>query len=95
MYYSRLKSVTSAMQKRYTRDLTGQASSAGWATGHTTYRVRLADAPDWSDTLAIEVKHHALSRAIGFFILGALMFLATTFVLLKGARIRSGSLVKH
>jgi hypothetical protein len=59
------------------------------------YRVRLADAPDWSNTLAVEVKHHSLSRALGFFILGAMMFLATTFVLLKGARVRRQDLVKH
>ena len=59
------------------------------------YRVRLADAPEWSETLAVEVKHHSLARALGFFILGAIMFLVTTFVLLKGASARSESLVKH
>jgi len=59
------------------------------------YRVRLTDDQNWSNTLAIEVKHHSLSRALGFFILGAMMFLATTFVLLKGARVRREDLVNH
>jgi hypothetical protein len=59
------------------------------------YRVRLVIDPDWSETLAVEVKHHSLSRAIGFFTLGALMFLATAIVLLRGARVRSEYLVKH
>ena len=59
------------------------------------YRVRLHDATDWSETLAVEVKHHALSRAFGFFILGAIMFLITTFVLLKGANARSENIAEH
>lgn len=50
------------------------------------YRVRYENSSAWSDTVEVEVKHHSLSRAFGFFILGAIMFVATVIVLLKGAR---------
>lgn len=49
------------------------------------YRVR-ANEGDWSPVAKVEVKHHPLSRAFGFFALGAVMFIATVVVLLKGAR---------
>ena len=49
------------------------------------YRVRHENSA-WSNTVEIEVKHHPLSRAFGFFALGALMFVATVIVLVKGER---------
>lgn len=50
------------------------------------YRVRFAGDADWSKPVEIEVKHHPLSRAFGFFALGAAMFAITVIVLIKGAR---------
>lgn len=59
---------------------------SGLADGHYFYRVRNPSANGWSETVEVEVKHHPLSRAFGFFALGAVMFVATLVVLLKGAR---------
>jgi len=54
------------------------------------YRVRVNGSNDWSDPVEVEVKHHSLTRAFGFFVLGALMFVTMLVVLIKGAR-RSAS----
>ena len=43
----------------------------------------------WSNTIEVEVKHHSLSRAFGFFSLGAVMLIVTLIVLIKGARGRN------
>jgi len=59
---------------------------SGLANQTYYYRVRLGNQDDWSSTLAVEVKHHSLARAFGFFGLGIVMFLMTVTVLLKGAR---------
>ncbi len=50
------------------------------------YRVRNAGSGEWSNTISVEVKHHSLSRAFGFFTLGIVMFIATVAVLISGAR---------
>jgi len=50
------------------------------------YRVRRQLQEEWSETVEVVVKHHSLTRAFGFFALGAFMFIVTTIVLLKGAR---------
>jgi hypothetical protein len=59
---------------------------SGLPNGRYFYRVRQEDNPIWSDPVRVEVKHHPLSRAFGFFSLGAVMFLATLVVLIRGAR---------
>ncbi len=50
------------------------------------YRVRHAGDSQWSNTVQVTVEHHSLSRAAGFFALGAVMFIALVFALLTGAR---------
>lgn len=53
------------------------------------YRVRAVGSDNWSAVTKVEVKHHTLSRALGFFALGALMFMIMLAVLIKGARGRA------
>jgi len=53
------------------------------------YRVRLANKNEWSTPIQVEVKHHSLVRAFGFFALGAGMFAIMIIVLIKGARERN------
>ena len=50
------------------------------------YRVRATDQGDWSERVQVDVKHHSLTRAISFFTLGAVMFIALMVVLVSGAR---------
>lgn len=59
---------------------------SGLADGDYYYRLRERDGRHWSDTVSVEVRHHPLSRALGFFTLGAVMFLATLGVLIRGTR---------
>lgn len=59
---------------------------SGLANGHYYYRVGNTATGQWSDPLEVEVKHHGLARAFGFFTLGAVMFLATLGVLVFGSR---------
>ncbi len=44
----------------------------------------------WSEPVTLEVKHHTLARAAFFFSVGALVFLATTALILIGNR-RTGA----
>lgn len=59
---------------------------SGLANGHYYYRVANTETGQWSAPLEVEVRHHPLSRALGFFSLGAVMFLATLAVLITGNR---------
>jgi hypothetical protein len=40
----------------------------------------------WSEPVTVTVAHHPLSRALGFFAVGALVFLATLALIVQGAR---------
>ncbi len=40
----------------------------------------------WSETVSLHVQHHSLARAGGFFLLGAIVFLATTLLIVLGAK---------
>jgi hypothetical protein len=40
----------------------------------------------WSETISLHVKHHSLARAGGFFLLGSIVFLATTLLIVFGAK---------
>jgi hypothetical protein len=57
---------------------------SGLADGIFFYRVRHENETNWSQTVKVEVQHHPLTRAFGFFTLGAVMFFATLVVLIKG-----------
>lgn len=61
----------------------------GRPDGEYHYRLRALheDGPGpWSKTLRVEVLHHPLSRALLFFAMGALVFLATLAAILVGNR---------
>lgn len=63
----------------------------GRPDGEYHYRLRALheDGPGpWSNTLRVEVQHHPLSRALLFFAMGALVFLATLAAILAGNRRR-------
>lgn len=40
----------------------------------------------WSQVVSVDVKHHSLPKAIGFFIAGFIVFAATLFMIVSGAR---------
>lgn len=61
----------------------------GRPDGDYYYRLRILDtdgAGPWSDPLEVQVRHHPLARALLFFALGALVFLATLVAILAGNR---------
>lgn len=63
---------------------------SGRADGMRYYRVRAirADLPfsQWSNTVSVETRHHSLSRAFGFFTVGAIIFVLTLVLVLRGGR---------
>lgn len=59
---------------------------SGLADNTYYYRVRQLQQDTWSEPVKVEVKHHSLTRAFGFFALGAFMFVMTVGVLLNRAR---------
>lgn len=63
---------------------------SGRADGMRYYRVRAirADRPvsQWSKTVSVETRHHSLSRAFGFFAVGAIVFVLTLVLVLRGGR---------
>lgn len=61
----------------------------GLPNGEYDYRVRAIQQGSpgtWSEERRVNVRHHSLSRALVFFSLGLLVFLATLIVVLRGAR---------
>lgn len=58
---------------------------SGRKNGTYYYRVRSADAGNnWSNSVKVNVTHHPLSRAFMFFSLGALVFVATLTMVIRG-----------
>ncbi|MBA2411040.1 MAG: fibronectin type III domain-containing protein [Gammaproteobacteria bacterium] len=59
---------------------------SGQEEGRYFYRVRDASqAGAWSQPVAVDIDHHPLPRALGFFAAGLLVFAATASVILIGA----------
>jgi len=58
---------------------------SGLPNGNYFYRVRSEDGL-WSKAVEVTVKHHSLGKALGFFGLGAAMFVVMVVLLVKGAR---------
>lgn len=61
---------------------------SGRADGDYHFRVRMltdAAVSAWSPPVTVQVRHHSLLRAGLFFALGALVFLATLALILRGA----------
>lgn len=62
---------------------------SGQPDGTRVYRVReigTATPSDWSAPVSVTVAHHPLGRAFGFFAVGAIVFLATLVLIVRGAR---------
>lgn len=62
---------------------------SGKTNGTRLYRVReIGDDRDagWSEPVTVTVAHHPLSRALGFFGVGAFVFLSTLALIVAGAR---------
>ncbi|MCB1876452.1 MAG: hypothetical protein KDH88_10810 [Chromatiales bacterium] len=63
---------------------------SGLSDGLYYYRAREihhgASPGDWGETLSVEVAHHPLNRALAFFGLGAVVFLATLILVLTATR---------
>lgn len=62
---------------------------SGKPDGDWYYRARPASGGDWSKVVKVTVRHHPLNRAIGYFLLGAVVFLATVVLIAAGARRRA------
>ena len=62
---------------------------SGQTDGTRVYRVRelgAATPSAWSAPVSVTVAHHSLGRALVFFTIGALVFLATLALIVRGAR---------
>lgn len=62
---------------------------SGKTNGTRLYRVReIGDGKDsgWSEPVTVTVAHHPLARALGFFGVGAFVFLSTLVLIVTGAR---------
>ena len=65
---------------------------SGLENGEYYFRLRYVDevssdpVSDWSEALWLTVKHHSLQLALWLFVLGAIVFFLTVFVLIKGVR---------
>ena len=66
---------------------------SGRADGDYFYRVKAvndtAGQGEWSDVIRVQVSHHPLSRALMFFAIGAVVFLATLITIIHGNRTTS------
>lgn len=58
---------------------------SGKPDGEYLYQVRRIDEPEWSEPLRVRVEHHSLARALTFFVVGAVVFVATLIVVARGA----------
>lgn len=59
---------------------------SGKPDGVLYYRVRDIDDGTFSNVVKVTVRHHSLVRALAFFSLGAIVFLATLLLITTGAR---------
>ena len=62
---------------------------SGKPDGTWYYRIRNinnGNTGNWSQPVVVTVSHHSLSRALTFFVIGFLMFIATVTLVIKGIR---------
>jgi amino acid transporter len=64
---------------------------SGKPDGDFYYRVRDTDDGTFSNVVKVTVRHHSLARALAFFSLGAIVFLATLLLIATGARGERGA----
>jgi hypothetical protein len=63
---------------------------SGKPDGDWYYRARPASpGSSFSNSVKVEVRHHPLERAVAYFAIGAVVFLATALLIVTGARERS------
>ena len=58
---------------------------SGRSDGEYRYQVRRIGEAAWSEPVVVEVEHHPLGRALGFFLVGALVFVSTIVLVVRGA----------
>jgi len=91
---SRIELQQAAQQQNIFNTIFTGADSAtvitGLPDGEYLYRARLTDASgnlsDWSPTSVITVQHHSISRALSFFLVGAIVFVTTLLLILLGGK---------
>lgn len=66
----------------------GDLTLTGFSDG--SYFFRAGHTGNWSDTIEIVVQHHALGRAMAFFMLGLVLFVILVVVILRGYRLQGG-----
>lgn len=59
---------------------------SGLPNGDYRFRVRAMGADGWSDEARVSVEHHSLARALGFFAVGAVVFLVLIGSIVRGMR---------
>jgi hypothetical protein len=60
---------------------------SGKPDGDWYYRARpVSSGSSFSNIVKVEVRHHPIERAVAFFIVGAVVFLATALLIANGAR---------
>lgn len=61
---------------------------SGRTDGQRYYRLRAVrnsqPVSRWSETVSVETRHHSLTRAFSFFIVGAAVFVLTLLLVLRG-----------
>jgi hypothetical protein len=63
---------------------------SGKPDGDWYYRARsVSSGSSFSNIVKVEVRHHPLGRAVAFFVVGAVVFLATALLIVNGARERT------
>ena len=62
----------------------------GLPDGDYNYRARLINTDgglgDWTESISVTVKHHSLTRAFSFFLVGAVVFAGTLLLILFGSK---------
>ena len=68
--------------------ITGEGSMtlSGYPDG--IWFLRAGDGTRWAATVSLEVRHHSLARAAGFFTLGLLLFLVLLVVIVRGSSMK-------
>ena len=61
---------------------------SGLPNGEYHYRVRMIapESSSWSQSVSVRVEHHPLKRALSFFAVGLIVFLATVVLIVRGSR---------